>query len=93
MNRNFEGSSPWFIRRRRRGKVQLSPCATAGWVLTGLYVLVTALSALVIVAVPRQPMGTILFTMLLIAWTILYVVIAWRNSAPEDAVQKPPRRR
>jgi hypothetical protein len=74
------GGKPWFVRVQSRASYQIQPCSIEGWLMTAAYVLVAfALTPLMI-----HPTTTkaVVYGVLLLAITVLFITGMWRMSVP-----------
>lgn len=73
---------PWFVRRRRAGKYTINPVSRGGWMLLlGCGVALLAITPLLLL---RMPVGAFSFAAVAMLLSIVFVVIAWRTSVPEE---------
>lgn len=70
----------WFVRIRRRGSWNVTPCTAQGWAATLAYVLFVL--ALTPVIMPPEPVRVFAWLILFLAATALFLVVAWRTSSP-----------
>ncbi|MBC9034820.1 hypothetical protein IAG41_20710 [Sphingomonas sp. JC676] len=79
------GGKAWFVRTRSRTSYKINPCSAEGWWgLIGYTVLMTV-SPLAILLMGPQPPSTvhwIIWAVLLLAMTAIFLVLAFRMSAP-----------
>ena len=80
---------PWFIRLG----ANLRPYSAPGWILTAIYVL--GVIGLAFFARHRQHQadGWVLYAILMVTWTIAYLVLAYRNSEGGEVLLDRDRRR
>ncbi len=75
-------NDPWFITYRGRGKLQITPRNAAGWLATGLVVLLTL--GVVLATVPFVSAQPVLIVVpLLVTTTILFLFIRFAMARSE----------
>lgn len=74
------GGKAWFVRVRSRGSYQIQPISIEGWLMTGAYVLV----ALALTPLMVHPTTTkaVVYVVLLVAITVIFLTGMWRMSVP-----------
>jgi hypothetical protein len=83
---------PWFIRIRTPVSYRLEPYSPAGWISTAVFVI----GAIALGAIHRVGHDVrrnwIVWGILFVAWTIGYLILAFRNSKPAELVVKRARK-
>jgi hypothetical protein len=72
----MSSDKPWFIRIRTPASYPLEPYSAPGWIATAVFVI----GAIALGAIHRIGHDGIIWGILLIGWTIGYLVLAFCNS-------------
>ena len=82
----MSSDKPWFIRISTPVSYRLEPYSAPGWISTAVFVI----GAIAISAIHRighdVRRNWIIWAILMIGWTIGYLVLAFRNSVPAEQV-------
>lgn len=70
----------WFVRVRRRGSYNITPCTREGWLVTLAYCVISV--GLTPVIIPPTTVRVAAWLILFLGATGLFIFTAWRTSSP-----------
>jgi hypothetical protein len=87
-----EGGKAWFVRRKRGRHCGLAPASVEGHVLTGFYAAAVSAVAWFFARGDMDAPRLAAMIVMMLAATILFILTAWRMSAPASTAVKGSRR-
>ncbi len=86
-----EGGKAWFVRSRNGWRCGLAPASVEGHLLTGIYAVVVSGSAWFFASGDLDALRVAAMVVLMLSATVLFILTAWRMSAPASAATKGGR--